>query len=195
MEGSPPGVVPPVPPPIFTIGHSTRSLDELLALLRDHAIRTLADIRRYPGSRRLPHFSGESLSRALPEAGIAYVHLEELGGRRRPDPASRNGRWRNLQFRGYADHMATPAFHAAIDRMLALPAPVVLMCAEAVPWRCHRNLASDELVRRGRTVRHILGPGSMQEHALNPDATDAGGFLVYGHGAQRPLPLETGSED
>jgi uncharacterized protein (DUF488 family) len=144
---------------IYTIGHSTRSLDELVALLRHHGVTRLADVRRFPGSRRHPHFSKESLERTLPEHGIAYVHLEDLGGRRRPLKNSPNLFWESEQFRGYADHMDTKEFRAAIDRLLDDDRPTAVMCAEAVPWRCHRNLLSDDLVRRGIEVLHIVGPG------------------------------------
>ena len=159
---------------VFTIGHSTRSLDEFLALLRENGIELLADIRRYPGSRRYPHFSSESLARAFP-----YVHMPELGGRRKPSPDSPNRGWRNDQFRAYADHMATPEFKAAVDSLIARPERTVVMCAEAVPWRCHRNLLSDELVRRGIRVVHILGPGKTQPHDMNPMAVVRGDHLEY----------------
>jgi uncharacterized protein (DUF488 family) len=105
---------------IYTIGHSTRPLDELIGLLKEHGVRRLADIRRFPGSRRYPHFSRESLANSLPKAGIEYVHVVELGGRRVPLPDSPNTAWRNDQFRGYADHMATAEFQNALDRLLEL---------------------------------------------------------------------------
>ena len=164
---------------IYTIGHSTRPLDELIGLLREHGVKRLADIRRFPGSRRYPHFSKESLSKSLPKAGIEYVHVVEMGGRRDPLPDSPNSAWRNGQFRGYADHMATPEFQNALDRLLESDAPTAIMCAEAVPWRCHRNLAADELTRRGHEVIHILGPGASQRHVMNPMARVVGGKLVY----------------
>jgi uncharacterized protein (DUF488 family) len=165
--------------PVYSIGHSTRTADELVSLLRENGIATLADIRRFPGSRRHPHFSSENLARTLAAAGIAYVHLEALGGHRKTTAKSPNTAWRNDSFRGYADHMATAEFQAGVDRLEALDAPVAYMCAEAVPWRCHRNLLSDELVRRGRQVQHILGPGSSKEHVINPAAREVGGVLVY----------------
>ena len=164
---------------MFTIGHSTRSLDELLGLLRENGVELLADIRRYPGSRRYPHFSSESLATALPEHGIAYVHMPELGGRRKPRPDSPNGAWRNEQFRGYADYMGTAAFHEAVDRLLAFPEAAAVMCAEAVPWRCHRNLVADDLLRRGIPVLHILGAHSVQEHQMNPHARIDGNQVIY----------------
>jgi uncharacterized protein (DUF488 family) len=164
---------------IFTIGHSTRPLDELIGLLRDHGVTRLADIRRFPGSRRYPHFSREALATSLPNVGIEYVHVVELGGRRDPLPDSPNTAWRNGQFRGYADHMATTEFQNALDRLLASDAPTAIMCAEAVPWRCHRNLVSDDLTRRGHEVIHILGPGASQRHVINPVARVVDGHLVY----------------
>ena len=162
---------------VYTIGHSTRTLDELIRLLRENAVERLADIRRFPGSRRYPHFSRESLQQALP---IEYVHVPELGGRREPRPDSRNLALRNAQFRGYADHMATEEFREALDALLASDKTTAIMCAEAVPWRCHRNLVSDDLVRRGHEVIHILDFGSRKRHEMNPLAHDAGGYLVYG---------------
>jgi uncharacterized protein (DUF488 family) len=164
---------------IFSIGHSTRPFDELVALLKEHGIERLADIRRYPGSRRYPHFSREALQQSLPEQGIEYIHMPELGGRRKPKPDSPNGGWRNDQFRAYADYMATDEFRQAIDRLVESAKRTAYMCAEAVPWRCHRNLVSDELVRRGIDVRHIIGPGAAQPHELNPMARVEDGHLVY----------------
>jgi uncharacterized protein (DUF488 family) len=163
----------------FTIGHSTRSLDELIGLLREHAVERVADIRRYPGSRRYPHFSRDSLVQALPETGIDYIHVPELGGRRTPMPGSPNMGWRNEQFRAYADHMATAEFQAAVDALLDSPRRTAVMCAEAVPWRCHRNLFADELVRRGIEVVHIISPGTSQQHVMNPMARVEGGRVVY----------------
>jgi uncharacterized protein (DUF488 family) len=164
---------------LYTIGHSTRTLEELVALLQEHGVTRLADIRRYPGSRRYPHFSGEALARDLPSSGIAYVHFEELGGRRKPAADTRNGAWRNDQFRGYADHMASAEFREAMDRLLADAHPTAVMCAEAVPWRCHRNLLADDAVRRGVEVIHILGPGKSDRHTLNKMATIAGDVVIY----------------
>src|SRR6266849_3640612 len=164
---------------VFTIGHSTRSLDELISLLREQGVRRLADIRRYPGSRRYPHFSKESLMTILPDNNIQYVHVEELGGRRKPLADSPNTAWQNEQFRGYADHMNTPEFSEALDRLLAADLPTAILCAEAVPWRCHRNLVADELTRRGHEVVHILGPGARQRHAMNPVAQVVDNHLVY----------------
>ncbi|HEX3068814.1 MAG TPA: DUF488 domain-containing protein [Thermoanaerobaculia bacterium] len=166
---------------IFTIGHSTRSQEEFLDLLREHEIGLLADIRRYPGSKRYPHFGSDAMAEWLPENGIRYVHMPELGGRRKPLPDSPNMAWRNEQFRAYADYMATDEFRTAIDTLLALSinARTAIMCAEAVPWRCHRNLVSDELVRRGIDVIHIINSGSSRPHAMNSHAVIEGEHLVY----------------
>jgi uncharacterized protein (DUF488 family) len=174
-------------PRIYTIGHSTRSLDEFTELLRINAVERLADIRRYPGSKRYPHFSREALAQSLPANGIAYFHMPELGGRRKPLPDSPNAGWRNDQFRAYADYMATAEFASAIDRLLAFEELTAIMCAEAVPWRCHRNLVSDELVRRGVDVLHIIGSGEPSPHALNPMARIEGDHLVYPPDDQRAL--------
>jgi len=173
---------------LYTIGHSTRALDELVALLREHGVERLADIRRYPGSRRYPHFSRDALEVSLPERGIEYVHLPELGGRRKPAASSPNTALRNEQFRAYADHMTSDEFRNAVDGLLALEGRTAVMCAEAVPWRCHRNLLSDELLRRGCEVVHILDRGQAKRHEMSPDARVVGDRLVYPAG-QSALPL------
>jgi uncharacterized protein (DUF488 family) len=165
--------------PVFTIGHSTRELDDFIALLRDNGIERLADIRRYPGSKRYPHFSRDALPQSLPAHGIEYVHVPEVGGRRKPLPDSPNTAWRNEQFRAYADHMATEEFQSAVDTLLASPKRTCVMCAEAVPWRCHRNLLADELTRRGIEVIHIVGPRSVQRHVMNSHARIQGDRVVY----------------
>ena len=164
---------------IYTIGHSTRTLDELVSLLREHDITRLADIRRYPGSRRHPHFSRETLEQSLADRGIVYEHFEDLGGRRSPAKNSRNSAWENDQFRGYADYMATPEFRSAVDRLLGSEHATVVMCAEAVPWRCHRNLLSDDLFRRGIEVVHILGSHSTGTHKLSKIARIDGDVVIY----------------
>jgi uncharacterized protein (DUF488 family) len=169
---------------VYTIGHSTRSIEEFIGLLGQHSIERLADVRRYPGSRRLPHFSREQLAPALEQAAIAYVHVPELGGRRKPLPDSPNGAWRNEQFRGYDDHMATSEFRHALDALLRDRRRTAVMCAEAVPWRCHRNLLADELVRRGHEVAHIISPTSVQRHELHRAAVDRGDHLTYPPGQQ-----------
>ena len=168
---------------VFTIGHSTRPAEELIALLQVNGVRTLIDVRRFPGSRRHPQYNREALARTLAEAGIVYRHEEELGGRReaaRPD--SPNGGWRNASFRAYADHLGTPAFASALARLRAeaVRGPVAIMCAEAVPWRCHRQLISDALVAGGAEVRHIVSRSEPAPHALNAMAVvDEEGGVTY----------------
>jgi uncharacterized protein (DUF488 family) len=166
---------------IHTIGHSTRSSDDLIVLLREHGIDLLADIRRYPGSKRYPHFASEAMAHWLPENGIAYVHMPELGGRRKPLADSPNTAWRNEQFRAYADYMATDEFREAVDTLVARghEQQVAIMCAEAVPWRCHRNLVADELTQRGIEVRHIIGRDAAKAHVMNAHARIEGDHLVY----------------
>jgi uncharacterized protein (DUF488 family) len=164
---------------IYTIGHSTRQLHELIALLKENGVARLADIRRFPGSRRYPHFSREALAASLPESGITYEHFEALGGRRKPLGDSPNLGLHNEQFRAYADYMATAPFRDAVDRLLAGDDTTAYMCAEAVPWRCHRNLLSDELVRRGLDVVHILGPHSRQKHVMSELAVVRDGVVFY----------------
>lgn len=164
---------------IYTIGHSTRELHELVALLKENGVARLADIRRYPGSRRFPHFSREALEKSLPQHGITYIHFEDLGGRRKPKGDSPNTALQNEQFRAYADYMATPEFHAAVDRLVGSDQTTAYMCAEAVPWRCHRNLLSDELVRRGFEVVHIIGRGQRQKHAMSEWARVRDDHVTY----------------
>jgi uncharacterized protein (DUF488 family) len=175
---------------LFTIGHSTRSLDELLALLRAHGIRRLVDVRRFPGSRRYPHFGRDALAVALPESGIAYVHEEALGGRRESDAAedSPNRAWRSASFRAYADYMASDAFRAALDRVLdaGRDTPTAVMCAEAVPWRCHRQLSADAAVARGWRVLHVLDERRADEHALRAEARVLDDGTVIYPGAAAP---------
>lgn len=172
---------------VHTIGHSTRPLDELTGMLRDAGVRTLVDVRRHPVSRRHPQFGRDALAAGLRAAGIAYVHEPDLGGHRDPRPDSRNTAWRNEAFRGYADHMATPEFAGAVARV-AMLADAAVMCAEARPERCHRQLLADALVCRGFRVRHLLGPGSSREHALHPRAVCTEGTLLYPAAGQLLLP-------
>ena len=158
---------------LFTVGHSTRPLEEFLALLAAHGVGRVVDVRRFPGSRRHPQFGKDALAAALADAGVDYVHEEELGGRREAAAAdSPNRAWRNASFRAYADHTASPSFQTALDRLLALAAErsTAIMCAEAVPWRCHRQLIADAAVARGWRVLHILSTGRADPHELHPDA-------------------------
>jgi uncharacterized protein (DUF488 family) len=170
-------------PPVFTLGHSTRPLEELLRMLAEQDIAVLVDVRRYPGSRRHPQFSREALAPALAAVGIEYVHEPDLGGRRVARPGSPHTAWRVEAFRGYADHMESPEFGAALARLSerAGRAPTAILCAEAVPWRCHRRLIADALVVRGVEVLHLLAPGRPAEaHALDPNARILpGGRLLY----------------
>jgi uncharacterized protein (DUF488 family) len=182
------------PSPIYTVGHSTRPAAELLALLEENGISLLTDVRRFPASRRHPQFSRQALEESLKESGIDYLHEPDLGGRRAPRPDSPNTAWRVAAFRGYADHMASPEFQAALARLIANGArrPTVILCAEALPWRCHRRLIADALVSRGIPVLDILAPGKVEPHALNPDARLLpGGRLIYpaGGGEQGRLDL------
>ena len=176
---------------IFTVGHSTRSADELLALLEAHGVTGLADVRTVPKSRRHPHFARGSLERTLPERGIEYQHFPGLGGLRAPRRDSPNGGWRVAGFRGYADHMQTSEFAAALDSLLAFAnmrgGPlraatsrcVAVMCAEAKWWQCHRQLVADALVVRGIEVRHIMTRDSAPVHELTSFARVDGTHLLY----------------
>jgi uncharacterized protein (DUF488 family) len=167
---------------IFTVGHSTRSRDELLAILHAHGVRRLVDVRRYPGSRRYPHFSRDALGVALEDSGITYLHASELGGRRTPAPDSPNTAWRSASFRGYADHMASEEFQRWLTRLIewAPAGDTAIMCAEALPWRCHRQLIADALSARGVSVLDILGAGEAKIHEMNPHArVAADGSVTY----------------
>ena len=166
-------------PLLFTIGHSTRALDDLLALLRAHSVRCLADVRRWPRSRRHPHFTADALAPALAAHDIAYRHFPDLGGWRSPRPDSPNTALR--PFRGYADHMQTPEFQRALDHLLGLAAalPTAIMCAEADPRRCHRLLLADALLARGARVLHVLDPATVQEHTLSPLARIQEDMVTY----------------
>jgi uncharacterized protein (DUF488 family) len=151
---------------LFTVGHSTHTLDEFLALLRAHGIVSLADVRRHPGSRRLPWFSSASLTEAWP----GYAHIGELGGRRSRRRDSPNLGWTVKAFAGYADHMATAEFERGLAMLLELPGPTAVMCAEGNWWQCHRRLVADALVVRGHRVLHIARDGRVTEHELTPFA-------------------------
>ena len=170
---------------LYTLGHSTRSLDELLHLLRAHHVGVLADVRRFPRSPRNPQFNDEHLARSLPSAGAGYAWLAPLGGRRRSRTESiANAGWRNPSFRAYADHMLTDEFEHGLAGLIELAgrARVAIMCSEAVPWRCHRSLIADALTARGFPVCHIQGPRRADLHRLTPFAR------VDGHQVTYPLP-------
>ena len=166
---------------VWTIGHSTRSFEEFLAPLAEHRIQFLADVRHFPTSQRVPWTAKTSLAKALSERGIAYEHVEALGGFRKARPDSVNLGWRNSGFRGYADHMATAEFSAGLDLLIAIASErrTAIMCAEAVPWKCHRSLLSDALLVHGVRVVHILSPGKTQDHRLTPFARLHGTQITY----------------
>lgn len=167
---------------IWTIGHSTREMAEFIGLLRENRIGVLADVRRFPGSRRNPQFHTNALAAALREAGIDYRHFVALGGRRRPLPDSPNGVWRNLAFRGYADYMASTEFRSALAALAALAGTrrCAIMCAELLWWRCHRSMIADDLQLHGWQVVHIMGPGKTAAHALREAAHLVDDAPVYG---------------
>ncbi|MDQ6828168.1 MAG: DUF488 domain-containing protein [Gemmatimonadota bacterium] len=160
---------------MFTIGHSTRTIEAFVALLVREHIAHLADIRTFPASRRHPHFNRDALRASLESHGIRYSHHAALGGRRRARPDSRNGAWRNESFRGYADHMETAEFENGVRALLEIARAerTVAMCAEAVPWRCHRSLLSDALVARGIGVEHIMD-GGVSAHQMTKFAVVTG---------------------
>ena len=178
----------PTEPPggtVFTIGHSTRTIGELIGLLRENGVDLVVDVRRFPGSRRHPQFGSEALAAALAAEGIGYRHEVALGGRRAADASagpSPNGAWRVAAFRAYADYMATPPFREALRRLMedARARRPAIICAEAVPWRCHRRLVTDALLARGVAVLDIIGPGGATPAALSPHAVvQPDGGLVY----------------
>ncbi len=167
---------------IYTIGHSTRTLEELIDALKSHGIGALVDIRSVPRSRHVPQFNQDALAETLPAAGIEYRHIKALGGWRKGSrPDSPNTGWRSPGFRAYADYMLTEDFEAALQELLSLArrTPAAYMCAEATPYRCHRSLVSDSLTARGLRVRHIMGPGKTQAHRLTPFARVSEGRVTY----------------
>jgi uncharacterized protein (DUF488 family) len=166
---------------VLTIGHSTHPIGDFLALLQSHGVSQVIDIRTIPKSRRNPQFNSDALAASLHEAGIAYVHLKTLGGLRHPNPDTINLAWRNAGFRGYADYMQTPEFAAGLNRAieLAKERPTALMCAEAVPWRCHRSLVSDTLVVRRIRVLEIISAAAPHEHELSSFAHVRGHQITY----------------
>ena len=169
---------------LYTIGHSTRSLEDFIELLKAHGIRRLVDVRHFPGSRRYPHFNRETLAEVLPAQGIQYEHLLALGGRRRAKKDSPNIEWRNEAFRGYADYMATEEFRSGLEALKqgADKTPTAFMCSEAVWWRCHRSMISDALKAEGVEVVHIMGKNSLEEHPYTAVARLDNGRLSYAHG-------------
>lgn len=166
---------------IYTIGHSTHSLEEFLNLLKTYKIELLVDIRRHPGSRRYPHFNKEEFEKSLNQNGFEYLHIESLGGRRKKQPDSKNDAWRLESFQGYADYMETEEFKISIEKLkvLAESKRTAIMCAEAVWWSCHRSLISDYLKNDGWTVMHIMGLKNCAEHPYTKPAKIEKGKLVY----------------
>ncbi|MGI8951018.1 MAG: DUF488 domain-containing protein [Chitinophagaceae bacterium] len=166
---------------IYTIGHSTKSLEDFIQILQSFHIQLLADIRRFPGSRKFPHFNKDFLSASLKNSGINYIHLEELGGRRKPLVNSQNNAWRNASFRGYADYMQTNEFKKAVEQLekLAQQQLTCYMCSEAVWWRCHRSMVSDYLKTKGWIVMHIMNKEKAVEHPYTPVAKIIQGNLFY----------------
>ena len=184
---------------IWTIGHSTRSIEDFISLLEENEIKLLADVRTLPGSKRYPQFNKEALAESLSARGIRYEHFPELGGRRKTKRDSRNTAWRNASFRGYADYMETEQFQKGVERLLAFarndglgsrrnqsdgweavsPCPAAIMCAEAVWWRCHRSLISDYLKARGIDVMHVLDANKIEPHPFTSAARIVNGELSY----------------
>jgi len=166
---------------ILTVGHSTRKISDFVALLAAHSVSRLVDVRTVPRSRTNPQFNKDSLPTSLETAKIAYVHVPELGGLRKPKPDSANQGWRNLSFRGYADHMQSEEFQHAIDQLIrwAQPDRLALMCAEAVPWRCHRSLIADALTLRHIPVEEIVSPKKRQLHKITHFARVIGTNITY----------------
>jgi len=173
--------VKPVPSPVFTIGHSTRPVKDFIALLRAHGVRRVIDVRTVPRSRHNPQFDRAALGRSLHRARIHYTHLAALGGLRHARKDSVNAGWRNASFRGFADYMQTPPFDEGLQRLMELAAgeSCVIMCAEAVPWRCHRSLIADALTVRKIEVRHITSRTRAQAHQLTSFAQVEGKSITY----------------
>lgn len=179
---------------IFTLGHSNRPIEDFLALLKVNQVDVVADVRAFPGSRHNPQYKTENLREHLRQAGISYRHFRDLGGRRRPVENSPNTGWINKSFQGYADYMRTPEFEEALQSLieLALKKRVAIVCAEAVPWRCHRNLISDALTVRKYRVEHILSPTRNQVHKMTSWAKVRGTTITYrtsakGDSVKKPL--------
>lgn len=166
---------------LLTIGHSTRSIDEFIELLKDHAVEEIADVRSVPRSHHCPQFNSDALSESLRQAQISYTHIEKLGGLRHTRKDSINLGWHNASFRGYADYMATPEFSEGLDALIqiARARKTAIMCAEAVPWRCHRSLIADAMIEKGWDVRDILTSKAPSEHKLTPFLKVVNGQLTY----------------
>ncbi|MGV3774667.1 MAG: DUF488 family protein [Verrucomicrobiales bacterium] len=174
---------------IFTVGHSTRSLEEFVSLLQGHDVSRLVDVRTVPRSRTNPQFNRDTLPESLHRFGISYIHVPELGGLRKTNKDSPNGGWRNLSFRGYADHMMTAEFEVGLSQLIHwLPTErMALMCAEAVPWRCHRSMIADALIVRGIAVEELLSPAKRQPHKLTSFAKVDGTVITYPPYEEEPV--------
>jgi hypothetical protein len=183
-------------PVIFTIGHSTRNLETFLGLLQAHGVKKVVDVRTIPRSRHNPQFNRETLPGELRSVHIGYKHLAGLGGLRHPRADSPNQAWRNASFRGFADYMQTPEFKESLKALIELgrKEPVAIMCAEAVPWRCHRSLIADALLVRGLHVEHIMSGIRCQSHQLTPWAKVKGTRVTYPAGGQGSVVRNQGSE-
>ncbi len=168
-------------PVIFTIGHSTHPIDEFIELLKAHGIQTVADVRTIPRSRHNPQFNEDDLKEFLKRAHIRYKHIKKLGGLRRTTKDSINLGWRNVSFRGFADYMTTPEFSEGLESLIKLARvkETAIMCAEAVPWRCHRSLIADALTKKGWLVRDIMSRTSATKHRLTPFLKVRKGKLIY----------------
>ena len=166
---------------IYTIGHGRRSIEEFIKLLEEHGINRLIDVRTVPGSHRNPQFDREALSESLKREGLEYVHMKDMGGWRKADKDSPHTAWEDESFRGYADYMMTEKFEKALEvlKNLAAGKKTCVMCAETLPWKCHRLLLSDALLKDGFAVVHILGPGQLEIHSLTPFARMGEGKLIY----------------
>ena len=166
---------------LWTIGHSTRNFEEFIKLLKSFKIEILVDVRHYPGSRKFPQYNKDNLKDFLPQDGIEYIHLVDLGGRRKPVPNSKNDAWRNDSFKGYADYMETEQFQKSLNILmkLAFTKRTAIMCSEAVWWRCHRSLVADILKVRNWKVMHILAENKATEHPFTQPATVVDGKLDY----------------
>lgn len=166
---------------IYTIGHSTHPLSAFIDMLKKYNIHTLVDIRRFPGSRKYPHFNKEFLAASLEKRGFEYIHLEALGGRRKNQHTIENSRWRNASFKAYAHYMESEAFEKGIEKLkeIAIEDTTAIMCSEAVWWRCHRSMVADYLKAKGWKVMHILGKNNVQEHPYTSPASVTNGNLSY----------------
>lgn len=166
---------------LYTIGHGTKSLNEFIATLQAHGVRQLVDVRSIPRSRHNPQFNSETLGSLLRRRQVGYLHMRALGGLRRPLPDSPNMGWHSASFRGFADYMQTPAFEKAVEKLIALASnkPTAIMCAESVPWHCHRSLIADALTARGVRVFNVYSPKRVAMHTLMPMARVQGTRITY----------------